>query len=399
MSAQGLGSLALLLGAFGLALLAALVCQRLLASRRSARTLAQAIANMSAQAATAASEARNAASLQASNAMSAPGSMGSTGTMGTMAAPGAPGHVSALRAPGAASASGAGAGGATGAGGASGAGGAGSAGATGGKPRVESAPRRTGLPGIVDALANAGARWLDTPLGKLMVADEDRRLLDQSGYVDARSRGLFIVARFACAAGLAIGAASYAAMSGRSVAMFGAAGLLAGFLAPKFHLRRRASARLAAVADELPMFVDLLRLLQGVGLSLDQSLQVLVNEFRPVLPVLASEMEIAQRQFVTGRTREQSLQRMATTYDNEDLRSVIRLLVQVDKHGGAVQEPLRQFGDRLREVRRATLRERIGKLTVRMTGVMVVTLLPALLIVAAGPGLIAVMRSLSSIHH
>ncbi|WP_321902000.1 type II secretion system F family protein [Paraburkholderia tropica] len=393
MSAQGLGSLALLLGAFGLALLAALVCQRLLASRRSARTLAQAIANMSAQAATAASEARNAASLQASNAMSAPGSMGSTGTMGTMAAPGAPGHVSALRAPGAASASGAGAGGATGAGG------AGSAGATGGKPRVESAPRRTGLPGIVDALANAGARWLDTPLGKLMVADEDRRLLDQSGYVDARSRGLFIVARFACAAGLAIGAASYAAMSGRSVAMFGAAGLLAGFLAPKFHLRRRASARLAAVADELPMFVDLLRLLQGVGLSLDQSLQVLVNEFRPVLPVLASEMEIAQRQFVTGRTREQSLQRMATTYDNEDLRSVIRLLVQVDKHGGAVQEPLRQFGDRLREVRRATLRERIGKLTVRMTGVMVVTLLPALLIVAAGPGLIAVMRSLSSIHH
>lgn len=393
MSAQGLGSLALLLGAFGLALLAALVCQRLLASRRSARTLAQAIANMSAQAATAASEARNAASLQASNAMSAPGSMGSTGTMGTMAAPGAPGHVSALRAPGAASASGAGAGGATGAGG------AGSAGATGDKPRVESAPRRTGLPGIVDALANAGARWLDTPLGKLMVADEDRRLLDQSGYVDARSRGLFIVARFACAAGLAIGAASYAAMSGRSVAMFGAAGLLAGFLAPKFHLRRRASARLAAVADELPMFVDLLRLLQGVGLSLDQSLQVLVNEFRPVLPVLASEMKIAQRQFVTGRTREQSLQRMATTYDNEDLRSVIRLLVQVDKHGGAVQEPLRQFGDRLREVRRATLRERIGKLTVRMTGVMVVTLLPALLIVAAGPGLIAVMRSLSSIHH
>ncbi|MBN3814478.1 type II secretion system F family protein, partial [Paraburkholderia sp. Ac-20347] len=71
MSAQGLGSLALLLGAFGLALLAALACQRLLASRRSARTLAQAIANMSAQAATAASEARNAASLQASNTMNA----------------------------------------------------------------------------------------------------------------------------------------------------------------------------------------------------------------------------------------------------------------------------------------------------------------------------------------
>jgi tight adherence protein C len=76
---------------------------------------------------------------------------------------------------------------------------------------------------------------------------------------------------------------------------------------------------------------------------------------------------------------------------------VVRLVIQVDKHGGAVQEPLRQFGDRLRESRRAMLRERIGKLTVKMTGVMVVTLLPALLIVTAGPGFLAVMHSLAVI--
>ncbi|WP_310630104.1 type II secretion system F family protein [Paraburkholderia sp.] len=391
MNAQTLGTLALLLGALGCALLAALVCQRWLASRRSARTLAQAIANMSAQTAATASEARGAASLNAMNAMNSTNAAGTMGAMGGVGAMRGAGAVSAARAPGGVP------GGASmsGASGASAAGSANAPGAAGGNAR---APRRKGLPGVVDALANAGARWLDTPLGKLMVADEDRRLLDQCGYADARARGLFIAARFACAFVLAAVAGGYAAMSGRNAAIFAVGGLLAGFLVPKFHLRRRASARLEAVADELPMFVDLLRLLQGVGLSLDQSLQVLVNEFRPVLPVLASEMEIAQRQFVTGRTREQSLQRMATTYDNEDLRSVIRLLVQVDKHGGAVQEPLRQFGDRLREVRRARLRERIGKLTVRMTGVMVVTLLPALLIVAAGPGMIAVMHSLSSIH-
>ncbi|CAG9195345.1 Tight adherence protein C [Paraburkholderia tropica] len=391
MNAQTLGTLALLLGALGCALLAALVCQRWLASRRSARTLAQAIANMSAQTAATASEARGAASLNAMNSINSTNAAGTMGAMGGVGAMRGAGSVSAARAPGGVP------GGASmsGASGASAAGSANAPGAAGGNAR---APRRKGLPGVVDALANAGARWLDTPLGKLMVADEDRRLLDQCGYADARARGLFIAARFACAFVLAAVAGGYAAMSGRNAAIFAVGGLLAGFLVPKFHLRRRASARLEAVADELPMFVDLLRLLQGVGLSLDQSLQVLVNEFRPVLPVLASEMEIAQRQFVTGRTREQSLQRMATTYDNEDLRSVIRLLVQVDKHGGAVQEPLRQFGDRLREVRRARLRERIGKLTVRMTGVMVVTLLPALLIVAAGPGMIAVMHSLSSIH-
>jgi tight adherence protein C len=59
-----------------------------------------------------------------------------------------------------------------------------------------------------------------------------------------------------------------------------------------------------------------------------------------------------------------------------------------------VQEPLRVFSDRLRESRRSEMKERIGKITVKMTAVMVTTLLPALVIVTAGPGFIAVFHSL-----
>ena len=179
------------------------------------------------------------------------------------------------------------------------------------------------------------------------------------------------------------------------ILLFFALGL--GYMLPKWVLGRIAANRRQAVTDELPMFIDLLRLLQGVGLSIDQSVQVIVVEFRRVLPVLGEELDIANRQFVTGRTREQSLQRLASTYDNDDLRAVVRLIVQVDKHGGAVQEPLKQFGDRLREGRRTAMRERIGKLSVKMTTVMITTLLPALLIVTAGPGFLAVVRSLVSL--
>jgi tight adherence protein C len=64
-----------------------------------------------------------------------------------------------------------------------------------------------------------------------------------------------------------------------------------------------------------------------------------------------------------------------------------------------VQEPLTLFGQRLREGRRMGLRARIGKLTVKMTGVMVITLLPALLIVAAGPGVLGVIRMLTIAGH
>jgi tight adherence protein C len=261
-------------------------------------------------------------------------------------------------------------------------------------------PPSSRLRRVLERIAQAGARWLDTPLGRHMVAEEDRRLLEQCGFVDVRSRGLFLSARVACAGVLLLAAALLAdgRLAGSRYAVALTAGLVIGFMVPKLVIKRRATARRAAVTDELPMLVDLLRLLQGVGLSLDQSLQVTVGDFRRMLPVLSSELEIAQRQFVAGRTREQSLQRLAGSFDNEDLRAIVRLLVQVDRHGGAVQEPLRQFAERLRDGRRALLRERIGRLTVKMTGVMVVTLLPALLIVTAGPGVLAVLQALSQQH-
>jgi hypothetical protein len=44
-----------------------------------------------------------------------------------------------------------------------------------------------------------------------------------------------------------------------------------GFMLPKLYVQRRAAARRQSVIDELPLFVDMLRLLQGVGLSLDRA--------------------------------------------------------------------------------------------------------------------------------
>jgi len=257
--------------------------------------------------------------------------------------------------------------------------------------------RRTRMSALLERLSATGMRWLDTRVGQYAVANEDRRLLEQCGYLDARTRGLFLSARLACALVLPmlLAAVGGARLHGGQWLLGMFVTFTLGFMLPKIYVRRRAAARRRCVDDELPLLVDMLRLLQGVGLSLDQSIQVVTNDFKGMMPVLSSEMGIAQRQFAAGRTREQSLQRLSAGFDNEDLRAIVRLMIQVDKHGGAVQEPLRQFGDRLRETRRAMLRERIGRLTVKMTGVMIITLLPALLIVTAGPGMIAVLHALS----
>ncbi|MPV70404.1 type II secretion system F family protein [Burkholderia sp. BE17] len=336
MTANQLGSLALALGALGVVLLALLAVRRASAQTRSDRTLANALE-------------RRSATLEATGARAAQEADESRQNPGVW----------------------------------------------------DASARSSRLTQFLDRLSIVGMRLLDTGIGRYLVADEDRLLLEQCGYVDTRTRGLFLSARLACAIVvplLFIVLIGSHVTGGQWRAGAGIA-LVTGFMVPKLYLRRRAAQRRQSVIDELPLLIDMLRLLQGVGLSLDQSIQVVTNDFKGMMPVLSLEMEIAQRQFAAGRTREQSLQRLSSGFENEDLRAIVRLLIQVDKHGGAVQEPLKQFGDRLREARRAMLRERIGRLTVKMTGVMIVTLLPALLIVTAGPGMIAVLRALSQAQH
>lgn len=240
---------------------------------------------------------------------------------------------------------------------------------------------------------------LDQSLGRALVAQEDRGLLDQAGFHARHHRGLYLIARL-----LTLGLFTLGAMvllpqpeAAMRVLLLWLSGLVLGLMLPKIVLRGLAARRLQQAHEETPLLIDLLKLLQGTGISLDQTLQIIASDFRQVLPVLGAELEAANRQFAAGRNRGDTLRRLARVYQSEDLANLVTLLGQIDRHGGAVQEPLRQFGERIREKRRAALREHVGRLNVKMTGVMVVTLLPALLIVVAGPGFLAIVRSLTRI--
>ncbi|SCU74133.1 Flp pilus assembly protein TadC (fragment) [Cupriavidus necator] len=240
------------------------------------------------------------------------------------------------------------------------------------------------------------AHWLDSRLGRAVVTPEDQQLLEQCGWYGPQSRMLFGVLRLGLPLALALAAMLWHVGAGAfAIVAWGFGTFALAYLAPKWYLRRRAAARLRMVDDELPVLIDMLRLLQGVGLSIDQSLQVIVAEFGSMLRVLGPELARANQQFASGRSREQTLLRIGRLFDSEDLKSLITLLTQVDKHGGAVQEPLRLFGLRMQEARKSRMKDEIGRLTVKMTAVMVVSLLPVLLILTAGPGFLGVIRMLA----
>ncbi|WP_233235541.1 type II secretion system F family protein [Bordetella sp. LUAb4] len=249
-----------------------------------------------------------------------------------------------------------------------------------------------------------GGRLEEGRLGESLLAEEDRKLIDLCGYANVgRARSVFVLMRallavlLPMAAWILVGnrALLLNAVLTKAAVVF--LGFGAGWMLPKWMMMRRARRRRREAIAELPLLIDLLRLLQGVGLSVDQCLHIVVADFQRVMPVLGDELRLANEQYARGRSREQSLGRLMNGFDSDDINAICRLLVQVDRHGGAVQEPLTRFSERVRERRRLDLRESVARTTVKMTGVMVITLLPALIIVTGGAGLLAVVRGLSKV--
>ncbi len=232
-------------------------------------------------------------------------------------------------------------------------------------------------------------------LETVLLANEDRLLLDLAGWNTRRGTAIYLGLRLLLAVLVLALVLTFSSVTGLARIMVIIGALAAGLLLPKFVLSSLVKRRRRAVETELPLLVDLLRLLQGVGFSMDQSLQTLGDKLRDALPVLGSELQEANVAYTHGRTRAQSLRRLSEVYADDDLTSLMQLILQVHAHGGAVQEPLRQFSLRLREQRRNTLKEKVGKLSVKMTVVMMLTLLPALMLVLAGPALVALATTLS----
>lgn len=249
---------------------------------------------------------------------------------------------------------------------------------------------------VVDSVAQLGEKVSASRFGQMSLEDEDVRLLALCNLRDLRSRYVFLASRVVTPIVSMLVILVFYPGAGTSLWLALFTALSVGFLLPKWVLQAVAGRRQSRIDVELPWLLELLQLMMGVGMSVDQSLQMVIRDFRSTAPVLASELEIANQQFSVGRSREQSLQRLVKLFDNEDLKTFVDLLLQVDRFGGAVQEPLKRFGDRLLEQRRSRVREKIGILTVKMSAVMILFLMPALMIVAGGPGFLGVIRAFSN---
>jgi len=236
---------------------------------------------------------------------------------------------------------------------------------------------------------------LDTSVSE--TESEDRLLLNRAGFRGLRALVVFYALRLLAVVVTVVGFAAFEMLKGSMENLLGGVALtIVAILAPRYILRFLAQRRMKLLEDELPIFVDFLRMVHSVGINIEQDIIMFAEEPRLGLPVLAGEMAAVNLSIRSGRSRTDALQLMAQQLDVDNISDLVALLCHTDHYGAGLQEPLRQFSQRLAENKRFQMQEYVGKLAARMVIVMVLFLLPGLLVITAGPGFLAVLRALSN---
>ncbi len=180
-----------------------------------------------------------------------------------------------------------------------------------------------------------------------------------------------------------------------SIRLLGLAGaLVLGYFVPEqvlVSLRKRHRLSLMAA---LPDTTDMLSIVLGAGLSLDQAIARVGEEIRFVYPELADEFYWMTLEVQAGQERAVAFQHMAQRTGLTDIRSLASMIVQAERFGTGLSQALRIYADSLRTKRRLEIEATINKAAVKMVFPIVLFVLPALFVVILAPGIITTLRDL-----
>jgi tight adherence protein C len=173
-----------------------------------------------------------------------------------------------------------------------------------------------------------------------------------------------------------------------------ASGVGAGWVLPRFFLEKKVAKRQEVLRLSLPDALDLMVVSIEAGLGLDQAIQHVAKELAPSHPQLSEEMQLVTLEMRAGKRRSDALRNFAERTGEAEFRKLVAILVQNDRFGTSMGESLRTHSDFMRTRRRQEAEERAGKVGVKLVFPIFFFILPSMLVVAAGPGLLQVFKYL-----
>jgi len=173
-----------------------------------------------------------------------------------------------------------------------------------------------------------------------------------------------------------------------------ASGIGAGWILPRFFLQKKVAKRQETLRLSLPDALDLMVVSIEAGLGLDQAIQHVARELYASHPDLGDEMQLVTLEMRNGRRRSEALRNFADRTGEAEFRKLVAILIQNDRFGTSMGESLRTHSDFMRVRRRQDAEERAGKVGVKLVFPIFFFILPSMLVVAAGPGLLQVFKYL-----
>lgn len=223
---------------------------------------------------------------------------------------------------------------------------------------------------------------------------EVRQFLNIIGWRRAKQRALYYAVQLGFTVlcmGLAVLFVSAKGEGSLLIAILGA--LAAGFLLPKMWLRKKSKERQVNLVIEVSTLIPLLRSLFEVGLTVEQVLRILVEQAKNILPETVLEFEAILQRVDAGLELGEELRATAELLDVEEITDTFGILEQLITQGGGGMASLLSLKELIDERRLTALEEMVSKLSAKMSIVMLAFLFPALLIVLAGPGFIAIIKA------
>ena len=173
-----------------------------------------------------------------------------------------------------------------------------------------------------------------------------------------------------------------------------ASGIGAGWVLPRFFLEKKVAKRQEILRLSLPDALDLLVVSIEAGLGLDQAIQHVARELHASHPQLSDEMSLVTLEMRAGKRRSEALRNFAERTGEAEFRKLVAILIQNDRFGTSMGESLRTHSDFLRVRRRQEAEERAGKVGVKLVFPIFFFILPSMLVVAAGPGILQIFKYL-----
>jgi tight adherence protein C len=168
----------------------------------------------------------------------------------------------------------------------------------------------------------------------------------------------------------------------------------AGYWMPGFLLERKVSKRQQKLRLSLPDGLDLMVVSVEAGLGLDQALQNVGRELVVAHPELSDELGLVTLEMRAGKRRAEALRNLAQRTGEPELRKLTAILIQSDRFGTSMAEALRTHSEFMRVRRRQDAEEKAAKVGVKLVFPIFFFILPSILVVAAGPGILQVFKYL-----